>query len=219
MNSRDIGGYKAKKDISKKGVIFRSGSLTCLQEIGKEEMLLKGIDTIIDLRSPNAKKREIDPTSLDSRFIYLPFRMQSGEKLPSSREEALEIYRKMYASKEELKPIMLAIASAKRGVLIHCSAGKDRTGVIISLLQYIIGVSLDDINGEYLLSYDDIDPHVRHLREIGVPVSPIYYQKDETFLPSAFLALEREFKSKEAYFAYLGLDSSLLAAIEKKELL
>ena len=219
MNSRDIGGYKIGNSISKKGVIFRSGSLTGIEKSDINKMLAEGIDTVIDLRSPTAKKREIDPTSLDSRFLYLPFRMQSGERLPYSRMEAIEIYRQMYTSKEEIKPIMLAVASASKSVLIHCSAGKDRTGVIISLLQYIIGLALEEINAEYLLSYDDIEPHVHHLREMGIRLSPVYYQKDATFLPAVFLALKNEFKSKEAYFSYLGLDEALLDALKRKGLI
>ncbi len=217
MNSRDIGGYKTKEGYSEKGVIFRSGSLTGIDEETKNALLSKGITTVIDLRSNKAKTREVDPTSSDSRFVYLPFRLKGGERLPSSRLDVISIYEEMYLARDELKPIFEAVAERQGGVLIHCSAGKDRTGVIISLLQFMAGVSLEDINREYLLSYDEIESHIRHLRELGEIVSPAYYEKDETLLPHIFSLLKARFGSKEAYFAYLGLDSSLMEKIKKKE--
>lgn len=219
MNSRDIGGYNSIYGNTKREVIFRSGSLSEIDEETKLEMLNKGITTIIDLRSLKAKKREPDPTSSDLRFHYLSLRLESGERLPNSRSDALRIYEEMYTSREEIKDILLAVASSEKGVLIHCSAGKDRTGAIISLLQYIAGVSLSDINKEYLLSYDDIEPHINHLQEMGAVLSPAYYSKDESFLPELYSILKQRFGSKEAYFAYLGLDNNLLEAIKRRELL
>ncbi len=218
MNSRDIGRYNSIYGTAKRGIIFRSGSLSEIDEETKLEMLNKGITTIIDLRSLKAKKREPDPTSSDPRFHYLSLRLESGERLPNSRSDALRIYEEMYTSKKEVKDILLAVSSSEKGVLIHCSAGKDRTGVIISLLQYIAGVSLNDINKEYLLSYDDIKPHINHLQELGTTLSPAYYSKDESFLPELYSILKRRFGNEEAYFTYMGLDNDLLEAIKRKEL-
>jgi protein tyrosine/serine phosphatase len=45
-----------------------------------------------------------------------------------------------------------AIAEAGGPVLIHCAAGKDRTGLLVALTQHLLGVSAEDIMADYLLT-------------------------------------------------------------------
>ncbi len=218
MNSRDIGGYKTPFGQTKRGRIFRSGSLSDVHEADLNILCKKRITDIIDLRSKRAKERESDPTSNDSRFHYHSFFIEAGERLPVDRDDNIANYIKMYSSKEEITPILKEISSCQNGVLIHCSAGKDRTGVIVSLLQFVAGVPLEKINEEYLLSFDDIENHVRKLKESHPDLSPVYDQKDDSFLPTVYQIMKDKFKTKEAYFIAMGLTDEIIEKLRRMEL-
>ncbi len=205
MNSRDIGGYITPFGQTQRGVIYRSGSLSNIHETDLNEMSGKHITDIFDLRSKRAKEREIDPTLNDPRFHYHSFFIEAGERLPLDRDDNIANYIKMYSSKDEITPILKEIASCKKAVLIHCSAGKDRTGVVISLLQFIAGVPLKEINQEYLLSFFDIDDHVRKLKISYPDLSPVYDERDDSFLPAVFEILKSRFQTEESYYRFMGL--------------
>jgi protein tyrosine/serine phosphatase len=48
------------------------------------------------------------------------------------------------------------IATADGAVVVHCAAGKDRTGIVIALALAAVGVSLDDVNEDYLATGERI---------------------------------------------------------------
>lgn len=218
MNSRDIGGYKTPFGQTKRGRIFRSGSLSDVHGADLDVLCEKHITDIIDLRSKSAKEREVDPTSNDSRFHYHSFFIEAGERLPIDRDDNIANYVKMYSSKEEIAPILKEISSCQNGILIHCSAGKDRTGVIVSLLQFVANVPLNEINEEYLLSFDDIEKHVRTLKESYPDLPPTYDQKDNSFLPTVYQIMKDKFKTKEAYFLTMGLTDEIIEKLRRIEL-
>mgnify|MGYP002515376104 CR=1 FL=1 len=212
-NFRDIGGYLSPYGKIKEGVIFRSGNLSKSSTNDLLSLQKFGIKNVIDLRSHRAKNREIDPTSVSKDFTYCSFFIKAGEKLPLSKEGNFALYEEMFTSKEELLPILKEIISLGKGTLIHCSAGKDRTGVIVSLLLLICNVSTKDINHEYLLSYDDLEDHLAYIKSRNLFLSPSYYLKDENFLPSILSSLEKRFGTFENYYHYLGLSGQDIKAI------
>lgn len=212
-NFRDIGGYFSPYGKIKKGIIFRSGNLSKSSANDLLSLQKLGIKNIIDLRSHNAKNREIDPTSTSKQFAYCSFYIKAGERLPFSNEDNFRLYQEMFASKEELLPILKEIVALGKGTLIHCSAGKDRTGVIVTLLLLICGVSTKDINHEYLLSYDDLEDHLSYIKSRNLFLSPSYYTKNENFLPSLLLSLKERFLTFENYYDYLGLSYEDINAI------
>ncbi len=202
-NSRKIEGFSSKFGKIQSDILFRSGTLTGLSNHDRNEMKKLGITKIIDLRSENAKKREIDPMSLDNDFVYCSYFIRAGESIPLTKEANINLYKKMFLSRDELLPILQEI---EKGTLIHCSAGKDRTGVIISIVLLILGVDEKDINDEYLLSFNDLETHLKNLDERGISYNEIYYKKDNKLLKSVFESLKRRFEKKENYFSYLGLE-------------
>lgn len=214
-NFRDIGGYLGNLGKIKTGVIFRSGNLSKISMNDLISLQNQGIKTVIDLRSENAKARDIDPTANHHHFIYRSFFIKAGERLPLSEKDNFSIYQEMFSSKEELLPILKQIIVGEKGILIHCSAGKDRTGVVVSLLLSIAMVSIRDINQEYLLSFDDLADHLSNLKHRNIHVSSAYYTKDEAFLPAIFDWIENRYGSIENYYQYLGLTSSEIQTIQK----
>lgn len=114
------------------------------------------------------------------------------------------------------------LASEASRILIHCSAGKDRTGFLIAMLHLALNVDRDDVEHDYLLSrqYYLPEKHLPRVRE----KYPVDHLTDEDLLPmmrtdldylrTALEAIEAKFGGVDAY-----LDSGLgIGAAERAEL-
>ena len=150
-NMRDIGGYAiGQNKIVKEGKIIRTDCVTNLNNEEVDKLIEMGFTTIIDLRNDNemSEKKSVfaDHDSFDCKHIEL------DGKIPNSQEEVLDSYIKMLNAKEEIKEIFEILANANGGVIYHCSAGKDRTGVVTACILKFLGVDDKDIIVDYLAS-------------------------------------------------------------------
>ncbi|KAK4177560.1 protein-tyrosine phosphatase-like protein [Triangularia setosa] len=176
-NLRDAGGYPVETQSGKairKGILFRAADPTHLNDEGVAILQRLGITHIYDLRSlvelANGReqprewegaRRVHTPVFLDTDYspeaLALRFRNYSG---------GTEGFVKAYASilsgaispnnpYRPFRTILEHLASSPETltpILIHCSAGKDRTGVIIALILSLCGVSDEVIAHEYSLT-------------------------------------------------------------------
>lgn len=138
-NFRDVAGEASDALPMRRGVVYRSADLDdttgmdryILQTLGitTDVMLNGGSDpTIAGITKVSAK---MTAGSGDSR--YVPF-------VTSSTQRAV------------IKKALTAIANSRGAVVIHCAAGKDRTGWISAVLQMAAGVPQDQVTREYLKS-------------------------------------------------------------------
>ena len=75
-----------------------------------------------------------------------------------------------------LVDLVREVADADGPVLVHCAAGKDRTGVGVALVLRLLGVSHDDVIADYLLSehaHEAVD--ARLARDPANPVVPVSF--------------------------------------------
>ena len=164
-----------------------------------------GVRHIVDLRSDRAKQRDVSVALDDPRFDLHEYLIKAGEQLPIDREDNVRIYEEMFESAGELSEILHEILRLGRGTLIHCAAGKDRTGVVTSLLLLIAGCDDNAINENYLIGFDDLEEHVARLKIRHPDLTPAYDAKDPTFLMDVGKRICRKYKTKENYYAFLGL--------------
>ena len=84
-------------------------------------------------------------------------------------------------------------------MLVHCTQGKDRTGIVISLVLMILGVPLDAIDYDYMLSGPELVPEMparlKEIREIGLTdefgdVSPDMIKKTAAHLSDSYGGLD-----------------------------
>jgi len=158
--------------------IVRSDLPSRLTAKGRQQLLSYGIRTILDLRKPDqvAKEEAIfreEPTSSTPIYCNILLENHSAEvdeqiRLAGSRREAV------YAlildhNQPQVAEIMQAIVEAlPGGILIHCSAGKDRTGIITALLLELVGVSDETIAADYALSQVQLWPlYEKLIQEAG----------------------------------------------------
>jgi protein tyrosine/serine phosphatase len=128
-----------------------------LSDRGRSELLAHGVRTVIDLRTPTEAAKDPDPVwqGLGVDYALIP---QQTEKLwrefdpiakTRAERDALAIDRCGY---QNVAMAQAFAHAAPGGVLIHCLAGKDRTGIAVALLLGLTGVSEADIAADYALS-------------------------------------------------------------------
>jgi len=113
-------------------------------------------------------------------------------------------------------------------VLIHCAAGKDRTGILAALTHRIVGVHHDDMIEDYLLTntavrLEERAPEIaeRMSRWSGRPASPeaviAFVGVAPEYLDEAFAEIDRKSGSLDAYLAdNLGLDAAMRQRIAER---
>jgi len=115
-----------------------------------------GIRRIIDLRGSLEAERDPGPFAGDPMYRRLPFIDEEADRHRDPAEEAtlLATYRaSVERNAGHIAAGITALASAPPGgVLVHCAAGKDRTGVHVALALRVAGVAVDDIAADYALS-------------------------------------------------------------------
>lgn len=164
VNFRDMGGYYAADDkVVRWNSLYRSDNFYGTKKEEWDTMNENGIKVIMDLRSYEEVDRFPDNCTSDFEYIHCPFLEEnlSFENLESPAMQAFALgvaegYKSIVMSHgKNLAEIINMISDniKKGGVVFHCTSGKDRTGVVTSVIYYILGVSKEDIIADYQISY------------------------------------------------------------------
>lgn len=153
MNTRELGMYRIQgtKNYTLSNRIYRSDMCESLSASDKKLLLDRDITTIIDLRSEQEAETKPSAFSSDSDFIVFHYPIVEG-MLPPNSLEAVPVSYMEIAHADCVKEVFKTIADANGGVLFHCTAGKDRTGVVSAILLALVGVSDEDIVYDYAIS-------------------------------------------------------------------
>jgi len=158
LNVRDLGGLTtADGRRVRRGALVRSDQLCRLNDDGRGALVAHGVRTVIDLRNAAEAQRDPDPTFHERGVDYRLIPQQDDQlwQQPEwaartrAERDALVIDQRA----EHIAAMARAVANAAPGgVLIHCLAGKDRTGIAVALLLSLVGVSDAEIAADYALS-------------------------------------------------------------------
>lgn len=154
-NVRDLGGYPTENGITAKGIFLRADGLHNLTQQDIDFLVEYGVRLVVDLRGSMEIQHYPDPfgtvEQIDYQNVAMLDQMNSSGfsgDMPSSMSE---LYLSLLEnSAADIGCVMALFGSLREGTSIfHCSAGKDRTGVIAMLLLSLAGVSDEIIIADY----------------------------------------------------------------------
>ncbi len=161
FNFRDLGGYPTRDGRAVRWRrLYRSDSLHALAEADQGAFQALGIRTVLDLRRPSEIERDgrvPDWNGVAWRHLYLRHREWSHTPYRRGADVVRYLadrYRDMAEESAAGLAAAVALIADPRAapVVVHCVAGKDRTGVVCALTLSLLGVCDEDIAAEYALS-------------------------------------------------------------------
>jgi protein-tyrosine phosphatase len=243
FNFRDIGGYRtaAGKRV-RKGLVYRSGELHSLTDSDLDFLHRAGIKLVCDLRSAEEIQAEPDrlPENPAPTYVHLPLNTDADHdrwerlfalffnrrKLAAMMPEAYK--RMMIDGNARLYGDILRRLSEPENLpaIIHCTAGKDRTGIAVALLLKWLGVPDDTIIADYSLSnryferfYEHGARAVRSLNRLGITgehIKPLLVANPEA-MREALGHLDAQYGSIAGYLRDVaGLDDAALARLRER---
>src|SRR5512142_644358 len=180
-NFRDIGGYATRDGgQTRSGLIYRSDALNHLTRQDQSRLAQLGIATVFDLREQD----EIDKYGKDRvwdgvRVIYAPTTvLDDGLNTlikGAGRRRMVDYYCDSMAPRLVYHARLFTdiVEHLDKPLVVHCSVGKDRTGVVIALLLRLVGVAESDIATDYAetaaLMKGQFEHEKKWLEEQGLP--------------------------------------------------
>ena len=223
-NMRDLGGYACDGGMTKFNVVLRSDQLHGLSDEEQQWLKARGLTDIIDLRSdgecvalPNDFEGDADVTI--HRVSGTPSK-DVTQFSPFDFECMGQLYLKLVdANGAQYTDMVRAIVNAKGMTIVHCMAGKDRTGIICALLLMAVGVCESDVVADYQTSgtYNKLNKTIdRYMDRIG-PDRPQYLMRSEPENMEMLIAhLSEKHGGAQAYLKANGLTEDELQKLRAR---
>lgn len=209
-NVRDLGGYSLKDGgTTAQGVFLRADGLHSLTGADWNALDEYGVGRVVDLRGVEEAQRQPDaiPGSCGIEYFHVPLLDQMNSSgfqgpLPASMGE---LYCALLDdSAADLGRVMELLARQSEGAaLFHCSAGKDRTGVVTMLLLELAGVPDEEILADYSVSETYMQElfawQKRAAAEAGIQIPDYMLQSRPEEMRRTLEHLHQTYGSAEAY--------------------
>jgi len=246
-NLRDLGGPTTSDGRQvRSGRLFRSGHLADLSAEDRATVDALGLRTVVDLRRPvevearptpdldGAEVVHLSASTDDNEFAVAANTMVDPAAEPHDVDHVAAYFRQLAADRvDRYRPVLRVVTDPNRHpVLFHCTAGKDRTGVVAAILLRLLGASDDDVAADYLLSNEvrrpmiealEVDHRRRIAHHLGVDEAAVPEDRMATsrallwchvdYLEALFAGIDERYGSWTTFVADgLRLDDARLAA-------
>jgi protein-tyrosine phosphatase len=149
LNFRDTGGLPASGGVTRHGVLFRSGNLAAVAEPGRAALGSLGLRRVVDLRADDEVERSPSLGTETAETVRVPLFHGSVGSFFAQDMDLDAMYGQMIdASAVRVVDVVRAVI-ADQPVLVHCTVGKDRTGVTVALTLLAAGVEQDAVVADY----------------------------------------------------------------------
>ena len=214
-NLRDLGGYNTKNgNTTKYEKVFRSSAIYKLKK--EEEKYLNdiGIKAVIDLRVPEEIERHPSAFTNHEKIKYFNFPLSNA--WPKVEDEVPNTYFNMIKSHESMASIMKTIANTDGGVIFHCTAGKDRTGIVACLMLLLAGVEEEDILADYMVTYAYFYKGVRIMHDEDPDLPAFVGTIKVEHLEQTINRLNEIYGNVEGYLTQIGLTNNEIQKLKNK---
>lgn len=245
-NFRDFGGHRtANGQRVRSGVLYRSNDLHGLTEPDFAALRPLGIRLICDLRGNGERKcrpsrwpedvaverllaerpapSADEPAHFESEQMYL-------DSVDSARQVLIDLYGRLpMNSAITLRTLVTRLVDGELPVVVHCTAGKDRTGFLCAALQHALGVPRETILADYLLTNErlDLDEMVETLASLREampklptnlprPVLDVINSVDTVYLEAAYASVAQRYGSMDGYLRDVGIDAALQQQLRER---
>lgn len=203
-NFRDLGGYETPYGYTQYGVIYRSASLSEASEADVEKVASLGIKTIVDLRDQSDPSTKEDKFKKDPRFNVKELSVNGNGRIPTDYEDGIDSYIEMLSDPRQARNIFLGIMNSPKPLLIHCAAGKDRTGVFVAMLLLANGVDILDVNENHMESFALLANDTKELmKNENFPKFPLI--PNQFFFLDFYKAFLEKWANIDDYFEWIFL--------------
>lgn len=217
LNTRELGGYRA----------FERGRYTRMDAVWRSDVqrypdggdiaLLKShhITTVVDMRGDRDILRAPSGFENTADFAYCHIPIDEGSGIPESREAVPGSYMDIAMAKN-MPLVFQRIAAAPAGVMINCTAGKDRTGVVSALLLKMCGVNDEDIVYDYLLTRECNQKRFELIHQNYPEVDMGIVIPDESYMREFLRLFQERFATVEDYLEARGVTREETSLIRRK---
>jgi rhodanese-related sulfurtransferase len=218
-NLRDVAGVStADGRRVRPGILLRS-ALPKADDVVPDDLAWPPT-VVIDLRSPFELRHGHPLAHLEARLVNLPMldALRPGKQ---SIETLVTLYRVLLEDAAHLLvDLVHEVADADGPVLVHCAAGKDRTGIGVALVLRLMGVPHDEVIADYVLSDEfrgAVDARLR--RHVGTPSVPVsFYLVAPEALEGVLEVWDEHPRGVEGWFVDAGGDVAALARLRERML-
>lgn len=226
-NIRDLGGYpRISGGMTQWRRILRGEALHPLTEQSLTDLVANGLSLVIDLRGPHETTATEHPfighESVAYRNIVLFDALAPIALAQQPFDMAQRYCDALDCCQDQFAEVLRAIATAEPGiVLFHCTAGKDRTGVVAALLLALAEVSDADIIADYALtaSAEGLIEQLR-ARALSAGTAPDHVERmltSDGATMAAFLAyLDTAHGGIKTYMDEIGLTPAEVTALRDR---
>jgi protein-tyrosine phosphatase len=231
-NFRDIGGYVTVDGHSVRwNRVYRSSDLSHLTSTDAKKVGSLNIASVIDLRTDEERARSPRVWMRSPADIYqspqktlapvMQVILHDAESADGARAGLIQFYARMPDRyRAEYSAMFQRIAAGELPILVHCTAGKDRTGVAIALLLTAIGVSRPVVVDDYALTEKLVPASAGAASAQGASAKlpeesrRVLWRADPKYILAALDSIEREYGSTNGYLARgLGLSKAQIVAV------
>ncbi|HXN77815.1 MAG TPA: tyrosine-protein phosphatase [Candidatus Dormibacteraeota bacterium] len=153
QNTRDLGGLPLPVGgVTRMGVLVRSDSIVHLTPVGREAMVAYGVTTVIDLRTDAEVLSAPNPCADNAGPAYRHLPLIDDSTMLGLGEASGMFERYVWVldgRTAAFRAIFESVAQADGGVVFHCFAGKDRTGMVAAMVLSLAGVPNDAIAADF----------------------------------------------------------------------
>jgi len=225
FNFRDLGGYSSSDGRRLRwGRLFRSDALHHMTPSDLRRVREGiGVRTVVDLRSSAERRQEpraeLCAPPVREHHVPLFDRERSG---PAPALPLDELYFAMLqVARAPIANVIRLLARGELPAVVHCAAGKDRTGLVSAVLLSALGVSDADVIEDYAATRTGLGRIVDRVRgsssyaSVFVELPPETLTAEPETMARLLERVSREFGSMRGYLVACGLADGELLALER----